>query len=372
MKPEDTCDSSDSLRTPLYDLHLELGGRMVDFAGWQMPVQYPAGIKAEHTQCREQAALFDVSHMGQVELRGDDVAGKLEALVPCDVLTLPAGKARYTFFTNSSGGILDDLIVTNAGDHHYVVVNAAMRHQDIPLLRDNLPGIDLVEKTDRALLALQGPMAAGVLKEYCPEALELAFMESLQTTVNGIACRVSRLGYTGEDGFELSMANESAEATARTLLSHEACAPAGLGARDSLRLEAGLCLYGSDIDATTTPVEASLLWAIQKRRRDQGGFPGAAVIQQQIENGTSRKLVGIRPEGRIPARHDVEILDESGENIGIVTSGCFGPTVNGPVALAYVATEHSQQDTPVWLSIRGKNHPATVVKTPFVKQNYKR
>lgn len=345
---------------------------MVDFAGWMMPVQYPAGIKAEHQQCRELAALFDVSHMGQVELRGNDVATKLEALVPCDVQTLAQGKARYTFFTNPEGGILDDLIITRDSDHFYVVVNASMRDQDIALLRDNLSGVEVIEKTDHALLALQGPKAADVLAEHCSDALGLSFMESVETTVMGIECRVSRLGYTGEDGFEISMANEHADTIARALLAHEDCAPAGLGARDSLRLEAGLCLYGNDIDTTTTPVEASLLWAIQMRRREQGGFPGADIIQNQIANGAARKLVGIRPDGRIPARQGVEILDASGDAIGVVTSGCFGPTVEAPVALAYVTTEHSKSGTAVQLSIRGKNHPATVAKPPFVTQNYKR
>lgn len=358
--------------TPLYNLHVELGGKMVDFAGWLMPVQYPAGIKAEHLQCRERAALFDVSHMGQIELHGDNVAARLETLVPCDVKTLVRGKARYTFFTNTEGGILDDLIVTKDSDHFYLVINASMRNQDIALLRDNLPDIKVIEKADNALLAVQGPKAADVLSEYCPAALDLSFMESMKTALSGIECRVSRLGYTGEDGFEIAMANEHADAIARALLDHEDCAPAGLGARDSLRLEAGLCLYGNDIDTTTTPVEASLLWAIQERRREQGGFPGADIIQNQIANGASRKLVGIRPDGRIPARHGVEILDTSGEAIGVITSGCFGPTVEAPVALAYVATEYSKPGTVVQLTIRGKNHPATVAKPPFVTQNYKR
>lgn len=359
-------------RTPLYDLHLELSAKMVDFAGWQMPLQYADGIKAEHQQCRQRAALFDVSHMGQLELRGDNVAVGLESLLPCDLQSLAAGKARYTFFTNRDGGILDDLIVTADSDHFYVVVNASMRDQDIALLRDILPDIEVSERSQQALLALQGPAAADVLQPLCAEASRLVFMESIKTSVMGVECRVSRLGYTGEDGFEISMANEHAETIARALLSHEACAPAGLAARDSLRLEAGLCLYGNDIDATTTPIEASLLWAIQKRRREQGGFPGAHIIQSQIRNGASRKLVGIRPEGRIPARRGVEILDGSGAAIGSVTSGCFGPTIQAPVALAYVTTEHSTPGTAVQLSIRGKNHPASVVSTPFVKQNYKR
>jgi len=361
-----------AMRTPLYDLHLELGGKIVDFAGWQMPIQYAAGIKAEHQQCREHAALFDVSHMGQVELRGDDVPTRLEALVPSDVQSLSPGKARYTFFTNDNGGILDDLIVTNAGEYIYLVVNASMREQDVAHLQKALHGISIVEKMDQGLLALQGPKAAAVLGVHCPKALDLVFMESVECSMIGVDCRISRLGYTGEDGFEISMPATHAETIARELLSHEDCAPAGLGARDSLRLEAGLCLYGNDIDSTTTPIEASLLWAIQKRRREQGGFPGASKILQQIDKGTARQLVGIQPEGRIPARRDVQVLDNSGSTIGQITSGCFGPTVDGPIALAYVASEHAQTGSIVQLSIRGKLHPATIVKPPFVKQNYKR
>lgn len=359
-------------QTPLHQLHEELGGKMVDFAGWSMPVQYPAGIKAEHQQCREQAVLFDVSHMGQIEIRGNEVATQLEALIPCDFQTLDKGKARYSFFTNAAGGILDDLIVTHAADHWYLVVNASMRAQDLQLLLDVMPELDILEKKHQALLALQGPKACDVLAEHCSQASELVFMESIKTSMFGVDCRVSRLGYTGEDGFEISMPDEHAVLFAQALLAHESCSPAGLGARDSLRLEAGLCLYGSDIDQTTTPVEASLLWAMQKRRREQGGFPGAEIIQQQIAEGVSRKLVGIQPEGRIPARHGVQVLDSAGLPIGAVTSGCFGPTIQAPVALAYVSIDNCKPGTSIQLEIRGKVHPARVVRTPFVKQNYKR
>lgn len=361
-----------SRHTALYDLHLEFGGKMVEFAGWHMPVQFPAGIMAEHKQCRESAALFDVSHMGQLELRGENVARQLEKLVPADILNLPAGKARYSFFTNAQGGILDDLIITNAGDHFYVVVNASMRDQDLQHLRNHLQDIEMNELDEYSLIALQGPRAIDVIEPLCPAAANLSFMESVQAPLMGVNCRLSRLGYTGEDGFEISIPNSQAARISSALLNHELCEPAGLGARDSLRLEAGLCLYGNDIDQQTTPIEASLLWAIPKRRREDGGFPGDSVIQQQISQGAPRKLVGIKPEGRVPAREGAQVLDEPGNTIGEVTSGCFGPTTAGPVALAYVTAEHSAIGTEVSLSIRGKSYPASVVKTPFVQQRYKR
>ena len=368
----DLAEKANSRTTPLHDLHVALGAKMVDFAGWQMPLQYPAGIMNEHKQCREQAALFDVSHMGQLKLNGVNTASNLETLVPSDINTLPPGKARYTFFTNESGGIMDDLIITNAGDYFYVVVNASMCEQDIKHLRDGLQDIAVNQIQDHALIALQGPKAIDVLAPLCQEASSLVFMESMLANVDGTQCRVSRLGYTGEDGFEISIPKERAVSITQALLANDACAPAGLGARDSLRLEAGLCLYGSDINDTTSPIEASLLWAIQKRRREEGGFPGDQIIQRQIREGTQRKLVGIKPEGRAPARHGVVVMDSQGESIGEVTSGCFGPSAGGPVALAYVATAHSQPGSPVHLSIRGKSYPASVVKTPFVTQNYKR
>ena len=257
-------------RTPLYDLHRELGGKMVDFAGWDMPVHYPMGIMGEHRHCRTKAALFDVSHMGQVILRGAGAAEGMEALCPQDFTTLPVGKARYGFFTNEGGGIMDDLIVSNGGDHLFVVVNAAMRHQDIPHMRTHLAGVDLSEQHDHALVAVQGPAAEAIVGELCPLARGLKFMETTMADIAGVRCRVSRLGYTGEDGYEISIPQAQATGIARAFLAHEDCAPAGLGARDSLRLEAGLCLYGHDIDPSTTPVEAGLIWAMQKRRRGQG------------------------------------------------------------------------------------------------------
>lgn len=359
-------------RTPLFALHEELGGKMVDFAGWRMPVQYPSGILAEHKQCREKAALFDVSHMGQVILRGDNAAAQLEALAPSDFTSLAPGKARYTFFTDDSGGVLDDLIVSNAGDCLFVVVNASMRDQDIPHMRTHLAGVDVEELTDRALIAIQGPKAETVLASVCDAVKQLRFMETAELEILGAACRVSRLGYTGEDGFEISIPHDRAEDIARVFLAHDDCAPAGLGARDSLRLEAGLCLYGNDIDRTTTPVEAQLTWAMSKRRRAEGGFPGADRIQKQLAEGPDRKLVGLRPSGRAPARQGVEIQSLDGTVIGAVTSGGFGPTIGGPIAMGYVATGHETAGQTVNLIIRGKAQPAEITALPFVAQNYKR
>lgn len=359
-------------RTPLYDLHVELGGKMVDFAGWEMPVQYPMGIMGEHAQCREKAALFDVSHMGQVELRGEGAAEKLETLVPASIVPLVEGKARYTFFTNADGGIMDDLIVSNAGDHLFTVVNASMRDQDIGHMRANLEGIDVIELTDRALVAVQGPKAVDVVGALCPAARDLKFMETIVDTILGAECRISRLGYTGEDGYEISIPEDRAAEISRAFLAHEDCAPAGLGARDSLRLEAGLCLYGNDIDNDTSPIEASLIWAIQKRRREEGGFPGAQRILKEIAEGPTRKLVGIKPDGRAPARQGVEVQCPEGFTIGTITSGGFGPTVQSPVAMGYVTVGHAVAGEKVNLMIRGKPQPATIVALPFVKQNYKR
>ncbi|MEM9330846.1 MAG: glycine cleavage system aminomethyltransferase GcvT [Pseudomonadota bacterium] len=359
-------------RTPLHALHLELGGKMVNFAGWELPIQYPAGLMTEHRHCREKCALFDVSHMGQVKLRGDGIAEKFEKLVPASLVSLGEGKARYTFFTNAQGGVLDDLIVSNASDHFFIVVNASMRNQDLQIMRDGLPEVQIEELNHHALIALQGPASEKVLASQTNHPCDLKFMETMVTEIGGHPCRVSRLGYTGEDGFEISMPVESAEALTRAFLSHDDCEPAGLGARDSLRLEAGLCLYGEDIDPTTSPVEAGLSWAIPKRRRENGGFPGAERILNEIENGAARKLVGVRPQGRAPARSGVEIQTQTGLVCGAVTSGGFGPTVEGPVAMGYVTSEMSEPDTKVNLMIRGKPHPAVITPLPFVKQNYKR
>ncbi|WP_377192349.1 glycine cleavage system aminomethyltransferase GcvT [Ruegeria meonggei] len=359
-------------RTPLHSLHVELGGKLVDFAGWEMPVQYPLGIMGEHAQCREKAALFDVSHMGQVILRGENVGEKLEAICPQAYATLKPGKARYGFFTNVDGGIMDDLIVSNAGDHYFVVVNAALRHQDIPHMRANLDGVEVIEIFDRALVAVQGPAAENVVGDLCPAARDMTFMETIVAPILGVDCRISRLGYTGEDGYEISIPEDKAIEVSKAFLAHEDCEAAGLGARDSLRLEAGLCLYGNDIDQSTSPIEASLAWAIQKRRKEEGGFPGADRIQKELTEGPAKKLVGIKPTGRAPARQGVEIQGSDGTTIGQITSGGFGPTVGGPVAMGYVAAGHGEPGEQVNLIIRGKPQPAQIVALPFVTQNYKR
>ncbi len=362
-------------RTPLHSLHVELGGRMVPFAGYDMPVQYPSGILAEHVATRERAGLFDVSHMGQVRITGDDPAAALERLVPGDIQGLEPGRMRYTQFTNDRGGILDDLMVTRRDDHLFLVVNAACKEQDLEILRRGLPGCKVEYLADRALMALQGPSAVAVLARHAPaqdvtDCRQMPFMSGAAMAVAGHDCFVTRSGYTGEDGFEISVAAGDAEALARTLLSEPEVAPVGLGARDTLRLEAGLCLYGSDIDETTTPVEAVLLWSIGKRRRVEGGFPGAAVIQDQIANGVSRKRVGIVPEGRAPARAHTPTLDTDGNRVGEVTSGGFGPTRGGPIAMGYVPTELAAVGTPLGLEVRGRTLPAVVARMPFVPQRY--
>ena len=360
-------------RTPLHDLHRELGGRLVAFAGWSLPVQYPAGIIAEHRQCRSAAALFDVSHMGQVLVRGADAAKEFERLVPGDIAGLAQDRLRYTLFTDEGGGVLDDLIVGKVEGGLFVVVNAGRREADLAHMRGALePACTVEELTGRALLALQGPGAAAVMARLAPAAAGLAFMQTAEMAVAGLPCRVSRSGYTGEDGFEVSVPAEQAEALARRLLEQPEVAPAGLGARDSLRLEAGLCLYGHELSPATTPVEARLGWTIPKRRRAEGGFPGAARILEQLEHGPARRLVGIRPDGRAPAREGTRILDQDGRAVGEVTSGGFGPTVGAPVALGYVESALAAPDTPLQLAIRDRPHPARVVKLPFVPHRYQR
>lgn len=363
---------SELLRTPLFELHRELGAKLVPFAGYAMPVHYPDGILAEHRWCREHAALFDVSHMGQIAIRGEGAARALEQLVPGDILALAEGRARYTVLTDENGGILDDLIVSNAGDHLFLVVNAACKHDDLAHLRAHLePCCQVVELAERALLALQGPEAERALARLAPECAGLRFMQTAALRVGGLDCRVSRLGYTGEDGFEISVAADHAAKLARTLLAAPEVRPAGLGARDSLRLEAGLCLYGHDIDRSTTPVEAGLGWTIGKRRREEGGFPGAATILRQLAEGPPRKLVGLRPEGRAPAREGTAIVG-FGDVVGRVTSGGFGPTVGGPVAMGYVPTALARPGARLELRIRGRDEPAEVTSLPFVPHRYHR
>ena len=357
-------------RTPLYDLHIELGARMVPFAGYEMPVQYPAGILAEHLHARARAALFDVSHMGQISVRGERAASALEALVPADIAGLAPGAMRYTMLTNDSGGILDDLMVTNAGDHLLLVVNAACKDDDLAHLRARLNGVAVEMHADRALLALQGPAAAAALARHAPGCARLGFMAAAAMPVAGVACWVSRSGYTGEDGFEISAPEGAAEALARRLIGEPEVEPGGLGARDSLRLEAGLCLYGHDIDTTTTPVEAGLAWTIARRRRAAGGFPGAAVIQRQLAEGPARRRVGLRPEGRAPAREHTEVTDPEGRRIGTVTSGGYGPSLGAPVAMGYVDAGHAQAGAEVALVVRGTPRPARVAPMPFVPTRY--
>jgi aminomethyltransferase len=359
------------VRTPLHALHRELGAKLVPFAGYEMPVQYPAGIIAEHLQCRSSAGLFDVSHMGQVTLTGADAASALETLVPGDIAGLAAGRTRYTLFTNDTGGILDDLMVTSTGDHLFLVVNASCKEDDVAHLRKNIGDRVDVRALDRALLALQGPQAAPVLARLAPQTAAMKFMSFQKLTVGGIACWLTRSGYTGEDGFEISVPADQAEALARLLLAQPEVKPVGLGARDSLRLEAGLCLYGHDIDGTTTPVEADLAWAIGKRRREQGGFPGAAIILPQLQKGATRRRVGILPEGRAPAREQTPIVGVDATHFGIVTSGGYGPTVGGPIAMGYVAA-HVTEGTPVNLVVRGQPRPAKIVKLPFAPHRYHR
>jgi aminomethyltransferase len=364
-------DTDESLlRTPLHALHRELGAKFVPFAGYDMPVQYPLGVLGEHLHVRRQAGLFDVSHMGQLRLRGAAPAAALETLVPGEIQALKPGRMRYTLLTNAAGGILDDLMVTNLGDHLFLVVNAATKAADVAHLQAGLDGIATIEPLpDRALLALQGPAAASVLARFAPGIDAMGFMSAAEAKIGGIDCFLTRSGYTGEDGFELSVEAQSAERLARLLLAEPEVAAIGLGARDSLRLEAGLCLYGHDIDETTTPIEADLAWAIGKRRRAEGGFPGADIILAQLADGPARKRVGIAPDGKAPAREHTAI-ELDGTAIGEITSGGFGPSAGGPIAMGYVATQHATLGQDIDLIIRGSSRPARVVPLPFVPHRY--
>jgi glycine cleavage system T protein (aminomethyltransferase) len=365
--------------TPLHDLHVRLGARMVPFAGYDMPVQYRDGIIAEHVHTRGAAGLFDVSHMGQAFLAGPDhetTARALEALVPADVLNLAPGRQRYTQLLTDEGGILDDLMVTRSADPAedgvlMLVVNASRKQDDFAHIEARLPAtVKLLRAQHRALIALQGPKAAGVLARHARDTTGMAFMSATSTRFDGIECHISRSGYTGEDGFEISANAKRIGAIAERLLDDPNVKPVGLGARDSLRLEAGLCLYGHDIDTTTSPIEAGLAWSIQKRRRADGGFPGAARIAAELANGTERLRVGLLPEGRAPAREGTEIRAADGTSIGRVTSGGFGPSVGGPVAMGYVNRRFAEPGTPVMLVVRGKELVAKVVPLPFVPHRY--
>lgn len=365
-------------KTPCYPLHLEADAKMVPFAGYDMPVQYTLGVKKEHLHTRTAAGLFDVSHMGQLRLHGKNAAKMLETLVPVDIIDLPQGKQRYALFTNDKGGLQDDLMVSNLGDHLFVVVNAACKTQDITHLRAHLKDdVTLEVLEDRALLALQGPLAASVMAKHVPESADMVFMDSRVLNFAGVDCIFGRAGYTGEDGFEISIPAKHAERLTRLLLAEAEVEWVGLGARDSLRLESGLCLYGHDIDTTTTPVEASLLWAISKNRRTDGeragGFPGADIILDQIATkDVNRKRVGIKGLGKAPVREGAELFNAEGDKIGIVTSGTAGPSCGFPVAMGYVAAHYASLDTEVFAEVRGKMLPMKIAKMPFVEQRYYR
>lgn len=371
------------LQTPLHAEHVALGARMVPFAGYDMPVQYPTGIMTEHNWTRDHAGLFDVSHMGQAFLTAVDgshetVARALEALVPADILNLKPGQQRYSQLLDETGCILDDLMVSRSANEAdagtlMLVVNASMKDADYAHIGARLPkGVTLTRADDRALMALQGPKAVEVMSKLAPEAVDMTFMAARTMKVAGFDCHVSRSGYTGEDGYEISVKVDKAAALWRAFLGDPEVKAIGLGARDSLRLEAGLCLYGHDIDTTTSPVEAGLIWSIQKRRREEGGFPGAARIQREIKDGPSRVRVGLKPEGRAPAREGATITTTDGREVGIVTSGGFGPTINGPVAMGYVSKDVSAVGTDLHLVVRGKPIPARVAAMPFAPHRYKR
>jgi aminomethyltransferase len=379
------CSSPPSLqRTPLHALHLASGGKMVPFAGYDMPVQFGPGVLREHLHTRSHAGLFDVSHMGQIALRPksgrvEDAALALERLVPQDILAVAPGRQRYAQFTDESGGILDDLMVANFGDHLFLVVNAACKTEDEAHLRDRLSDVCVVEPLpDRALIALQGPKAESVLENFCADISAMRFMDAGPRRVGAIDCFVSRSGYTGEDGFEISVPAEAAERLARGLLAESCVLPVGLGARDSLRLEAGLCLYGHDIDTSTTPVEGALEWSIQKSRRNggarAGGFLGADLILAQLDAGAPRRRVGLRPEGRAPVREGAQLFVDaaSSQPIGAVTSGGFGPSLNAPVAMGYLPSPLAAPGSLVFAEVRGQRLPLKVSPMPFVPNTYKR
>lgn len=362
------------LRTPLAALHEALGARMVEFAGYSMPLRYPAGIIKEHLHTRTHASLFDVSHMGQARLSGAGAAAALESLMPADLIGLRPGRQRYGFFTNAQGGIRDDLMVANFGDFLVLIVNAACKREDYALLQERLTGACTLEiLDDRALLALQGPAAARIMRARAPATAAMRFMDTARVTLAGADCFVSRSGYTGEDGFEISVPAAAAETLAGELLSEPEVAPAGLGARDSLRLEAGLCLYGHDLDATTSPVEASLSWALSRARRPggarPGGYPGADVIFEQLAAGVARKRVALLPRSRVPVRAEA-LLEADGRDAGVVTSGGFGPTLAAPVAMGYVATAHADVGCELQATVRGERVPVSVAALPPVPHRY--
>lgn len=371
--------SSDLRSTPLFALHQKLGARMVPFAGYAMPVQYPQGLMAEHLHTRKAAGLFDVSHMGQLLLRGPDAAAALESLMPVDVMDLGLHKQRYGLLLDEQGGILDDLMFVNRGEDLFLIVNGACKEADIAHIQSRIASrCEVVPLPERALLALQGPQAVTALSRLIPGVTQLLFMTGNYFDWQGHALYITRSGYTGEDGFEISLPGEAAEAFAEALLAQTEVAPIGLGARNSLRLEAGLCLYGNDIDTSTTPVEAALNWAMQKVRRTggerEGGFPGAAIVLEQLQNPQSlrRKRVGLIALERIPVREPAVLENMDGQHIGHITSGLLSPTLNQPVALAYVEPDYAAIDTEIFAMVRGKPVPMKVVATPFVPTRYYR
>ena len=347
---------------------------MGPFAGFEMPIWYPEKIISEHNHTRNQVSLFDISHMGQASIGGDNAAQALEQLIPTDLVSLPTNKMHYCCLTDTQGGILDDLVIANLGQDYFLVMNAARKEHDLKHLRDNITTAAVVEHTENALIALQGPMAIEVLNRFHPHITDLDFMTIADFEINGVPCFVSRSGYTGEDGFEISMPAISAMALARTFLNEPEVKPAGLGARDSLRLEAGLRLYGQDMNTTTTPVEAGIQWTISKSRRAggerAGGFPGAGRIFDQLASGSERRFVGMRLTTNAPARTGAEICSDDGRIIGEVTSGMFSPSLKVPIAMGYIDREFSKPDSEVSILIRGKQHPTNVVKLPFVKHRY--
>ena len=364
-------------QTVLFNLHQSLNAKLVPFAGYSMPVNYPLGIKQEHLHTRAKAGLFDVSHMGQIRLKGRGAASALERLVPVDIIDLAVGAQRYALFTNEQGGVLDDFMVTNAGDHLFLVVNASRKKHDIAHLKLHLQDLCEIEVLeDHALLALQGPMAASVLTKIVPEVESMVFMSAKTVVINNVECFVSRSGYTGEDGFEISIPNSHAEALAKQLLADENVEMVGLGARDSLRLEAGLCLYGHELSPKISPVEAGLLWALSKVRRAEGarsgGYLGAEQLMPQIVNGVARKRVGLKPLGKMPVREGAELVDENSQTVGYVSSGGFGVSLNAPIAMGFLNTEIAKEGTLVNSIVRGKTVPMEVVKLPFVTPNHRR
>ena len=364
--------------TSLYQMHLDAGAKMVPFAGYEMPVSYPLGIKKEHIHTREKAGLFDVSHMGQIRLVGKNVKRALESLVPVDIIDLPLMKLRYALFTNKDGGVMDDLMVTNLGDDSlFLVVNAACKEADLEHLLNNI-GVECKVEflEDVALLALQGPKAHEVLAEIAPSTSEMTFMTAKQLVINGIDCFITRSGYTGEDGFEISLLAKDAEELAKLLLSNVEVEWVGLGARDSLRLEAGLSLYGHELDNDHSPVESSLNWALSKVRRTggerEGNYLGDNIIMTHLNEGSESKVVGLQPEGRMPVRDGALIEDELGNEAGQVTSGGFGPSINRPIAIARIKKNYIENQSKLFALVRDKKIAVEIVKLPFIKQNYYR